>query len=69
MAVTGVLKSLIVSTVGKALSIKAAKLRVHHMKKAADGLAHSYSQQDLLLLVRISQETENRPVEMLRHCL
>lgn len=39
MAATGVLKRLIVSAVGKAWTIKAAKPRVPHTRKAADGLA------------------------------
>lgn len=39
MAETQVLKRLIVSTFGKALTIKAAKPRVHDMREAAGGLA------------------------------
>lgn len=58
MAVTGVLKRLIVSTVGKASSINVAKPRVHHTRKAADGLAQLLLSASLSLLVRIRQESE-----------
>ena len=54
MAVTGVLKRLIVSPVGKALSIKAAKCEVHQMSKAAEGLAQ------LLLSARTSAAVKNQ---------
>lgn len=58
MAVTGVLKRLIVSTVGKASSINVAKPRVHHTREAADGLAQLLLSASLSFLVRTRQESE-----------
>lgn len=70
MAVTGVLKRLIVSTVGKVWSIKAAKPRVHpHEEGSLMAELSGVSQQDLSRLIRISQESENKPLETLRHGL
>lgn len=69
MAVTGVLKRLIVSAVGKASSIKAAKPRAHHTRKAADGLAQALLSARSLAACKTLPRVRSRPLEVLRHCL
>lgn len=69
-AVTGVLKRLIVSTVGKASSIKVAKPRVHHTSRRLMALLSSSTRQGLSLAAWGNLPgLRKRPSEMLRHCL
>lgn len=69
MAVTGVLKRLIVSAVGKPSPIKAAKPSFHHTRKASDGLAQILLSARSLAAYKNLSGVRNRPCEMLRHCL
>lgn len=69
MAVTGVLKRFIVSAVGKPSPIKAAKPRVHHMRKASNGLAQLLLSARSLAASKNLSGVRNRLCEMLGHCL